>query len=258
TELILDHPVFTYIIYPDSTTNIDFLLSESGADTSSSTGYDINIPYFVINDGHFGYRDFTSATFALMDDFNGNLSLNYADSIQTDIDIKIGGFSLTVDSSSYVQNLPLSLSEQSVLYTEQELLKLKEGTFAVRGLQMDLSGMISNWSETTEVDLQFNSSSDDFGSLLKLLPENDYTEGLETEGSLIFKGAIAGPVGGDQPPSFNINMEVENGYMKDPDLPQPIEDIQLSAHATNEAVRVQQLHARAGTNTLSGSGLLKK
>src|SRR5699024_1824889 len=139
TELVLDHPVFTYEIYADSTTNIDFLFSDEPTDTTSSAGYDINIPYFQISNGHFGYRDFTSATHLLMDNFDGDLSLSYADSITTSIDVEIGGLSLSVDSSQYVQNLPLSLSEQSVVYADQELIKLKEGTFSIRGLQLDRS-----------------------------------------------------------------------------------------------------------------------
>src|SRR5699024_6045727 len=111
-------------------------------------------------------------------------------------------------------------SEQSVVYADQELIKLKEGTFSIRGLQLDLTGSISGWSQTPAIDLQFSSSTDNFGALLKLVPEAyaDYTEGLETDGSLVLNGTIDGPVGGEQLPSFNLLVKVEDGYMKDPDL----------------------------------------
>lgn len=256
TELVFNNPRFTYKVYADST-NLDFFFESEEADTTQA-GYDINIPYFEISNGHFGYRDYTSGTTVIMDDFDGDLSLNYADSIASSIDVEIGGFSATMDSVNYVEGLPLSLTQESTFYPDREIIALREGTFAIRGLEMDLSGSLSNWSQEFTVDLQFNSSSDNFGELLRLAPETyaDYTEGLETRGSLELGGTVQGPVTSETNPDFDVRVNIEDGYMKDPDLPQPIEDIRLSANATNELITIDTLNAIAGVNTVKGSGTL--
>lgn len=258
TELVFNRPRFTYKVYEDSTSNLDFLLEQEEADTTQSGGYTINIPYFEISNGYLGYQDFTSNTSARFDDFDGDLSLAYADSIDSSIDVEVGSFHATVDSVNYVDGIPLSLTEESTIYTEQEIINLKEGTFAIRGLEMDLTGSLSNWGEAFTVDLQFNSSSDNFGDLLRLMPENEYTRGLETEGSLDLGGTIRGPITEEADPDFNIRINVRDGYLKDPDLPQPVQNIQIVANATNELVTIDTLNAIAGANSVTASGTLEE
>ncbi|MBN2732756.1 MAG: hypothetical protein JXR26_10030 [Balneolaceae bacterium] len=257
TELVFNRPRFTYKVYEDSTTNLDFLFENEGTDTTQTDGYNIDIPYFEISNGYLGYQDFTSNTSARFDDFDGDLSFTYADSIESSIDVEVGSFHATVDSVNYVDGIPLTLTEESTIYTEQEIIKLKEGTFAIRGLEMDLTGSLSNWSEAFTVDLQFNSSSDNFGDLLRLMPENEYTRGLETEGTLDLGGTISGPITKETNPNFDIRINVRDGYLKDPDLPQPIQDIQIVANATNELVTIDTLNAIAGPNVVTGSGTLE-
>jgi hypothetical protein len=254
TELDIDKPDFTYIVYPDSTTNLDFLLNEQPSDTTSSA-YNIAIPYFQIHHAYFGYHDYTTHTRAAVHNLNGNLSLSYADSITSRIDVKAERFSATLDSVNYISGLPLSLSEKSTLYPDRELIRLNKGHFSVHGLKMDLTGSIANWDQAPKVNLQLQSSSDDFGELLQLMPEayRDYTKGLQTKGSLTLNGSIRGVIAQDQLPDFDIKMAVRNGYMKDPDLSQPVQNIQLTARATNKLLTIDTLTATAGKNKLSGS-----
>src|SRR5699024_12739882 len=95
-----------------------------------------------------------------------------------------------------------------------------------------------------------------FGDLRRLLPETDYTEGLESKGSLDLGGTIQGAITENSIPEFNLRINVVDGWLKDPDLPQPIEDVQITASATNELVTIDTLTALAGNNSVHGSGTL--
>jgi hypothetical protein len=256
TELDLDEPNFTYIVYPDSSTNIDFLFDES--DTSSS-GYDVAIPHFYIHNGNLGYIDSTSQTKASANQLNGSLSLSYADSISSQIDLTISGLSASKGGESYFSRLPVSLKEKSTLYSDDEMMHLNKGYLSIHGLKMSLTGDVKNWSQTPKVNLHFKSSSDNFGELLQLLPESydSYTKGLQTKGSLKLNGTINGKIEEKTLPSFDIKMAVRDGYIKDPDLSQPIKNIQFTARAANKLLTVDTLHAIAGKNKLSGSGSLE-
>jgi len=232
TQIQLHNPKFTYIVYPDSTTNIDFLLKSGKSQTDTAGGgYAFNIPSFQISDGNFGYQDETSKTDFRLNDLNADISLNYAQKIKSSIDLKLGGLSASINDTSYINGLPLSLSQQSTIDLDHETVTLDNGTFSIRGLALNLSGSLSNWSKTLTADLKFSSSSDNFGELLRLMPAHydKYTKGLETKGSLAIDGTLAGPIGGDKLPKFDIKMDVTDGYVKNPDLPQPIQNIQLSA-----------------------------
>ncbi|MDR9419322.1 AsmA-like C-terminal region-containing protein [Gracilimonas sp.] len=101
-----------------------------------------------------------------------------------------------------------------------------------------------------------SSSSNDFGELLKLLPPeyDDALAGLETRGGLNIEGTISGAFSDQLTPEFNFYISVEDGYLKNPDLPNAIEDIQLSFVANNDQISIQNFEARAADNTVNISG----
>ncbi len=110
----------------------------------------------------------------------------------------------------------------------------------------------------TTVDLTFNSSSDNFGELLQLVPAEyeEQIQNLETRGSLALNGTVKGPVGGEEIPQFSLAIKITDGYLKNPDLPQPVENIQLTVNANNHLVTIENLTANAGENNLSAKGQL--
>jgi len=258
SEISLRNPRFTYVVNPDGSTNIDFLMATEEAEEDTSAGYTVNIPYFNISDGNFGYRDLGSQTSVQFDDLNADISLTYADLIKSTINANLGRLSASMGDTVYLNNLPLSLQQQSTIDMQNETVSLDQGTFSIRGLALNLTGSISNWSNTLTGDLSFTSSSDNFGELLRLVPEEyrESIEGLETRGALAIDGTLKGPLGGEELPSFNASIKVTDGYVKNPDLPQPIQNIQLSANASNDLLSVDNLTAQAGENNLKASGSL--
>lgn len=259
SEISLRNPEFTYVVNADSTTNIDFLMTEEAEEDTTAEGLAIDIPYFNISGGDFGYKDATTDTDVQIDDLNADISLNYADLIKSTIDLEMGGLSASMGESTYLNKLPLSLQQESTIDLENEQVTLDSGTFTIRGLALNLSGSLSDWSNDLAADLTFNSSSDNFGELLRLVPDEyaEYTEGLESRGSLALEGTLKGALLGDDLPAFNIDMGITDGYVKNPDLPQPIENIQLTANASNELISIEMLTAEAGENNLSANGQLE-
>lgn len=259
SEISLKNPVFTYVVNADSTTNIDFLMAEETETDTTAQTMSINIPYFTIMGGNFGYRDATTNTNAQINDLDADISLNYADLIKSTIEVQLGGISASVGESTYLKNLPLSMSQKSTIDLDNEQVTLDEGTLSIRGLALNLTGSLSDWSNNLNADLAINSSSDNFGELLRLVPAEyeEYIQGLETRGSLAIDGTVKGALLGDKLPDFDIMISVSDGYVKNPDLPQPIENIQLAANASNELVSVKNLTAQAGENNLSANGELK-
>lgn len=260
SEISLRGPRFTYEVYKDSSTNIDFLLQEEETPAEESEGYSIDIPYFSVSGGQFGYEDQTSNTSVTLRDFNADISLSYADLIHSTVDIQLGGLYAKVNGSGYVNGLPLSLSETSTIDLENETINLENGTFSIRGLALDLTGAISKWSgDAPVIDLQFNSSSDNFGELLSLLPAEygEQVAGLETKGTLSISGNVTGALGGEKLPLFTADISIKDGYLKNPDLPQPIQNIQLMATASNKALTIEKFEAGAGSNFITASGKLE-
>ncbi len=258
SEIHLRNPKFSYVIHSDSSTNIDFLTEGEETEADTSAGYGISIPYFQVTGGNIGYRDETSGTSTQISNLNADITLNYADLIESTLELQEANLSAAINGETYVTDLPVSFTQQSTVDLANETLTLKQGIFSIRGLSLNLSGSITDWSNSLATDLSFSSSSDNFGELLRLVPSEyeQYTNELNARGSLSIEGNLKGELGGEQLPQFNLSMQVSEGYLKNPDLPQPIEQIQLILQANNELITVEKLRAQAGENNISGNGQL--
>lgn len=262
SNLDVRHPTVFYHVQADSTTNIDFLLeafeSDSAASEESSS---ISISGFQITDGAIHYTDQTTNSEMNLEDLDADIALTFSDLIESTIDAELASLSYSVGETKYVENLALSMNQTSTLDIDNEVLTFSEGTFSIRGLELDLSGSVSNWtSEALEVSLSFNSNSDNFGELLRLAPP-EYEEqlsGLDTRGSLVLEGSIDGAFTEESLPNFDVTVEVEEGYLQDPELPEAIQNINISATVNNELATIEQFSAEAGENHLEGSGRIER
>jgi uncharacterized protein involved in outer membrane biogenesis len=262
SHLQLNRPVLNYRVYPDSTTNIDFLLeTPEEPEQTESEGYAIAIPEFTIQGAIINYRDEPGDVTLNMEDLNADISLQFADLIESTVDATLGSLTASAGGTSYVENLSLSLNQTSTIDLENEVLTLSEGIFSIRGLALNLAGSVSNWSsESPSLDIQFSSNSENFGELLRLAPP-EYDEqlaGLETRGSLQLEGSVSGALTEGEIPAFDLVMNVSDGYLQNPDLPDAIEDINLSLELNNELATLSEFSARAAQNTITASGTVER
>jgi hypothetical protein len=260
SRLDIDRLDFTYIVFEDGTTNIDFLTEDAAVEpdtTEDAMAIDLN--RVRLTDARIAYEDRLSATYMLLDGLNLATSLKFSDVIESDIDAELRGLSVRMEGQTYLSALPMKLQQQSVIDMENETVQLNEGSISIRGLDLEMTGIISNWSdEAMHVDLSFNSASDNFGTILELIPDayRSYVEGYETRGSLDLRGTVSGYVGGEQIPDFSIILAVADGYLKHPDVSESISEIQLSLDASNDRVQIERFSAEAGVNQISANGFV--
>ena len=263
SRLDINRPDINYIVYADSTTNIDFLLelAEEDPEADAEEGYAITIPRFTIRAAIVNYRDETTDTRVSLNDLNADVSLRFADLIETTVDAQLGSLSASVEGTSYVDNLSLSLNQTSTVDLENEILTLTEGVFSIRGLALNLTGTVTSWSaESPLLDLQFSSSSENFGELLRLAPPefDEIFEGLQTRGSLRLDGSVAGQFTEESLPRFDLVIDVADGFLQNPDLPEAIQDIFISVAVNNDLATISDFRARAADNSITATGSLER
>ncbi|REL33116.1 AsmA family protein [Rhodohalobacter sp. SW132] len=264
SQLRMNRPELFYHVYEDGTSNIDFLLEladEEADPAEDEDGYAITIPRFTIESGAVNYRDDADTTLVTLSGLDADISLRFDELIESIVDAELQSLTASVGGTTYIDNLAMSLNQTSTIDLENELLTLTEGVLSIRGLGLNLAGTVSQWSsEAPMLDIQFNSSSENFGELLRLAPP-EYDEqlaGLETRGSLQLEGSVSGTMTEDELPQFELLLNVADGYVQNPDLPQAIEDIFISLTVNNELATLSEFNARAADNTVTASGTVER
>ncbi|MCH8568943.1 MAG: AsmA family protein [Balneolales bacterium] len=261
-RLDVDSPYFNYVIYQDGRTNLDSLLEfmatgdeEDVSETQSTT--EIDLQQLIIRNGQFSYSDHSSQMFAALNGVNSTIALRYGELITTNIELEMESLRVRSGSDILINNLPLSLSQQSTIDLEREIVQIQQSRLNIRGLDLDLEGEIADYTaDAISLDLRINSSSDDFAALLEMVPDSfkEDLEGVQTSGSLVLNAEIKGLLGEDQLPDFTVVMGVENGFIQYPGVDSPIRDINIRIEADNSQVFIREFRAMAEANTLEASG----
>ena len=260
SRLSITSPRVYYTVFADSTSNIDFLLNPD-EEIDDTEGYEISIPGFTLRDATLLYRDETSNSVISLESLDADISLFFGDILESRIDADLGSLNVMMDGTSYISDLSLSVNQRSTLDLENEILNFTEGTVSIRGLALNLIGTVSNWSsDELALSLQFASTSENFGELLRLAPPafDEYLTGLQTRGSLVFEGSVDGIFSEDTLPDFDVTIAVADGFLQNPDLPQAIEDINFEILFNNSLATVSHFRARAGVNRVTASGTLER
>ncbi|HEX5168909.1 MAG TPA: AsmA-like C-terminal region-containing protein, partial [Cyclobacteriaceae bacterium] len=89
-------------------------------------------------------------------------------------------------------------------------------------------------------------------------------QSIETSGDLAFNGFVKGTYGEKQMPAFNVNLIVKDAMFKYPDLPTPVNNINLDLLVDNKdgvientLVNLKQLHMEFGSNPLDAKAVIE-
>ncbi|PUZ30279.1 AsmA family protein [Chitinophaga costaii] len=212
-------------------TKPDTAQSQTAADTSKSTfdlrlqQYSITNAYLSYDDhqghmsliidglNHSGKGDFTQDKFVLTTTTQANAVtfyyglIPYLDAVKTTLDADI-----QIDNLTSTYTIPASK------------IHLNNLEVAVNGLFK----MLPN--SAYGMDFTFKSASTQFKDLLSLIPviyAKDFDK-IKTSGTANFNGFVKGTYSDKQLPVFGLNLGVKNGFFQYPDLPKPVQNIQLA------------------------------
>ena len=116
------------------------------------------------------------------------------------------------------------------------------------------------------MDIRYKVPSTKFKNILSLLPsvyQRDFAN-IECNGQVNFNGFIKGKYDEKHFPAYHTNLYVLNGYFKYPDLPVPVENINLGLQVDNPSgisdhttINISKVHAEINNDTLDLHLLLK-
>ncbi|MFO8030579.1 MAG: AsmA-like C-terminal region-containing protein [Cyclonatronaceae bacterium] len=262
-RLQIDRPDFTYMIYRDGTTNLDDFFPEEPDELPEDEVVelpDLDLSEIIITDARFGMQDYQNRTSVLLEDMDLRSSLQFSDVLESTLDLTLGRLDVTLEGQQMVSGLGFSLSQTSVLDLAGEVLNISDGTLNLLGLDLTLEGSVSDWGGGEPlVDMRIESGSDDFSTLLDLVPpEYDELLGdLETGGGLDFVVTLQGRVTEEDVPAFEARAAITDGYIRHSDVPERISDITLRADADNELITINTFEATAGETRLSASAEIR-
>ncbi len=221
-------------VLEDGRANWDIAKVDSSAAVETTdtgtTAFNIALKEYWITDGHLIYDD---ASLPYSMDLVGLNHNGSGDFTQDLFVLKTVTHSDTVnvvfDGIKYLRNVTADIKADLDMDMANMKFTFKENEAAINQLVLGFDGWLSMPGDDMVMDLKWNTKKNDLATLLSLVPAEFATDlkGVDMSGKAAFDGYVKGTFNDNTMPGFGLNIGVDNGRFKYPDLPASVEDIQV-------------------------------
>jgi len=205
---------------------------------SSAKPFESEIQRYAIHDGYIVYEDESRDILVEVvnlehegrGDFSSNLFTLKTRTTADAINFNFGGaipYRLTAKTS---MNLSFRVENKTHTYS----FKTNEVSF--NDLKLHTEGFFQYINDSSfNMNIKFNAPSTEFKNILSMLPsvyQKDFAS-IKSGGQAYFNGFVRGIYDKKHVPAYHVNLDVENGFFQYPDLPMPMENINLKFHVDN-------------------------
>lgn len=266
----LIRPIINVKVLKDGRANYDIAVpsEDTVATTEEPSNFSFGIDHWEIVDGDITYNDESLPFLMSLKGVNHSGSGDFTQDV-FDLETKTVADTVTVafDGTEYLSNkraeidATVSISEAYTKYT------FKENTAKLNDFAMSFDGWFKMNENDFGMDIAFKSPENSFKSILSLVP-GMYTESfnnIETKGELAFNGFVKGTYSEKQMPAFNLNLLVKDAMFKYPELPTPVNNINVDLLVDNKdgiidntVIDLKKLHLDFGSNPVDAKALITK
>ncbi|MDI1321525.1 MAG: AsmA-like C-terminal region-containing protein [Algoriphagus sp.] len=261
TGLRLDGGELYVKILEDGTANYDITVPTEEKEVAESN-FKIGVDLIEVNNLDLVYDDRQQKILLALGDIKAEGKGEFTADVY-DLPLKLEAMisNLTYEDVNYLQNK--NFKGETVLNVDMEKMKFAfgDGNFSINDFLFDLTGFIAMPADDIEFDLAFAGKDNTFKSILSLVP-GIYTEdfsSLKTSGTMDFKGFFKGIYNDEKFPSFDIALTIADGMFQYPDLPRPVNNVNLDMqikNATdnldNTSINIPAFNLDFGSNPISG------
>jgi len=206
---------------------------EPVADIAEQSGLKLLLRRFVINNGRLGYTDHESDMTAAVKDLDFLLSGKMSGSATgLDLELDAGSVDFAMDNVAWLTDATVSFISEIDAQLDSMRFTLLDNVLKLNDISLNFSGTAAIPGEDITLDMLFSAPETSFKSLLSLVPAF-YMKGYEdlnASGNVTLNGAIKGIYSSADTtlPDVAVNLQVSDGMISYPALPEKIRDITIS------------------------------
>ena len=258
-ELELETPRILVEVYEDLSSNLIEFSSDDDADAEESVVNEIDLQRIEVVDGEVGYVH-ADGTLMALSGLDGVVAARLTDLLSLSGSLQVEDTYYEMGGIPYADHWNVRLNIDSKAHLDSAWLDLESTLLSVEDLDLAIDGRVTDWdSDRIGIDLALGAPEATIQQIWSLLPAS-FTkdiEGLEGTGAIDFAATIKGFLAEEETPALDAHLGIENGSLKYPDLPTPIEGINLDAKISNDAMDIARMTAQASGASLQASGSIR-
>ncbi len=216
------------IVKPDSTATTS---------TEEKKSMQLKLDHYSLHNATVKYSDYAGNMFLDISNIDHSGSGDFAADIFTLVTkTNIEKLSYSMGGVKYISEAKTQADIDLQIDTKQMKFTFNTDKINLNDLKIATKGSFQLVNDSTYgMDISFNAPSTDFENILSLIPtiyQNSFSA-IKTSGNAIFNGFVKGNYSPQQIPAYQLNLKVDNGFFKYPDLPAPVKDINVDMKIDN-------------------------
>lgn len=269
-SVALDEPRIHAIVTKEGKANWDIMKPETNTTApEEQKPFNLELEKYTINKGYVSYTDDTAHMNAEIINLNHSGSGDFTSDLFTlSTKTKADAVNFTYGGIPYLVNSATDIDADIQVDNKQDKYSFKTDNIKVNNLKLVAEGFFQLVNDSTyNMDIKFNAPSTDFKDILSLVPaiyKKDFDK-IKTSGSALFNGFVKGTYSPAQIPAYSVNMDVKDGFFQYPDLPRPVQHINLTLKVNNPdgitdntVVDIPKAHIEMGEQPFDFRLLFKK
>lgn len=246
SDFSIDNVVANAKIMEDGLANWDIAISdtssvnvEESTDTEAAVEEEgellTGLQAFSITNVNVSYVDLQSDMVAIIKNFNQNGSL-ILNGDSTDINVKtlIEAFTFSMDGDKLANKVAFESDVKIAADLEKMIFDFKENQFRLNELKLGVDGRVE-MPDDMVLDLELSAKDNKFKDLLSLIPAvyKSEMDGIDVKGGFSLAAILKGELSDENNPGFDVDFSIKDGFIKYPDLPESVKNIQMDLAVDN-------------------------
>ena len=229
-------PNFDIRVLKDGRANWDIAKADSSAAAPAAdqggSGFKMKLNEYSIESGVISYHDMSMPMLIKLNNFNHTGSGDFTQDVFNLVThSKADAITFWFDGITYINEAKADFDFELGMDLKQMKFTLAGNKILLNDLELGTQGWVAMPGEDIDMDIQFKATETDFKSLLSMVPLEfaKDVKGVNASGNMAFDGYVTGKYNDKSMPGIGLNLTVDNGSFKYPDLPGTVNDIQVKA-----------------------------
>lgn len=256
-SISLQQPRLLFRVLEDGTANWDIMISEE-EEATEPLDFRLSLQRVQLQNGFLAYYDDEITTYLDAHDINAVLRGDLTAEL-TSLSTRgatIGAFSLRYENMPILSRAAVQLTAEMDADLNDFIFTFRENRILINELPLRFDGMIGMPEDDILMDFTFAAPEAQFRQFLSLVPAiytRDFQQ-LTASGSMQLEGFVKGAYGDEEIPSFGINLQVNDGMFRYPDLPASVDGVNIVASIQNPGNQIDQTVVDVSQFRLSMAG----
>ncbi|MBP6312599.1 MAG: AsmA family protein [Flavobacteriales bacterium] len=226
-------------VLEDGKANYDIAKADSAAvdapsDTASSLSFGLR-EYFIEN-GHIIYEDLSLPVSMDLANVQHKGSGDFRQDLFTlETETTIDSVTVVYDGVKYLKHVKAELDADLDMDLANMKFTFEKNELKINELAVAFDGWLAMPTDDIAMDLTWAAQRTDLKMILSLIPAAFAKDlnGVEMSGKVAFGGYVKGTYGEEVMPGFGVDLNIDNGRFKYPDLPESCENIFVDLKVTS-------------------------